>query len=157
MATADSFSLFWPSWHFLHGPFIVGTPSSGYLFKTQAQKTRNQGKEKLRGMLKITDWGFSWFSFTTEPAFVSCERAKFWHPEHELKTTYTFMVQLFIDFVLFIISLLSWALTYTYFRPVHNLSLKWRTENRSMQTFFQVYKNNEYMPLKWKNLIIKAL
>lgn len=67
------------------------------------------------------------------------------------------MVQLFIDFVLFIISLLSWALTYTYFRPVHNLSLKWRTENRSMQTFFQVYKNNEYMPLKWKNLIIKAL
>lgn len=58
MAIIDAFSLFWPSWHFLRGPFIAGTPSSGYLFKTQAQKTRSQGKEKLRGMLKITDSGF---------------------------------------------------------------------------------------------------
>jgi hypothetical protein len=34
-------------------PSIIDNPLNGYLFKTQAQKTRNQGVEKLRSMLKI--------------------------------------------------------------------------------------------------------
>lgn len=138
MAIIDAFSLFWPSWHFLHGPFIAGTPSSGYLFKTQAQKTRNQEKEKLRGMLKIIDWGFHDSSLLLHLLLFCVRWAKqFSYPKHELKITYA---QLCSNFVLYI-SLLSWVLIYKYFRPsLHSPSLKWRTENTSMQSFFQVYK-----------------
>ena len=89
--------LFWPSWHFLHGPFIAGTPSSGYLFKTQAQKTRNQGNEKLRDMLKIIDWGFHDSALLLYLLLFCVTWAKlFSYIKHKLKTTYA---QLCIDFV----------------------------------------------------------
>lgn len=88
---------------FLHSPFITDTPSSGSrlaLFETPAHKTRNQGKDKLRGMLKITDRGFHDSALLLYLLVFHVKWAKlFSYLKRELKTTYA---QLYINFVLFI-------------------------------------------------------
>lgn len=69
---------------------IASTHSSSHLLKTPAHKTRNQGKEKLRGMLTTTDWGFHDSALVLPLLLFHVRWDKLFHAsylKHELNTT----------------------------------------------------------------------